>query len=185
MSIDTQQIYICQGRPKHLKQLEEAAEKGGRYRGLRYDWWPIKKSARPGNTVIFYLTSPISAFVASGIVDSEVISCPDETSEYRGRPCAWISDIRMLPNPVALQDAARRIPEWKFLQMPQAKAEVPSEWVERFSQLLQLEASEMTREPANGNPKMKELKSLLKQFGQVILYGPPGTGKTREAKLRC
>ena len=27
-----------------------------------------------------------------------------------------------------------------------------------------------------------KMKTLLEQFGQVILYGPPGTGKTREAK---
>jgi hypothetical protein len=177
MSIDTQRIYVCQGRPRHLQELEEAARKAG-----RYDWWPIKKSAHPGNAVIFYLKSPISAFVASGIVDSEVFSCPDETSEFHGRPCVWISDVRMLPRPVALQDAAQHIPEWKFLQMPQAKAEVPSEWVESFLKLLQFEASETTREPANRNPKMKELKALLEQFGQMILYGPPGTGKTRETK---
>ena len=31
-------------------------------------------------------------------------------------------------------------------------------------------------------PPGSEMKTLLEQFGQLIVYGPPGTGKTREAK---
>jgi hypothetical protein len=172
MSIDTPRVYICSCSPKSFDELDLKAGKGGR------DWWTIKRTAHPGNIVIIYLIGPICAFIASGIVESEVIPCPDKKSKFRDDPCVWARDIRMLPRPVPLKEAARYIPEWGFLRMPLARAEVPNKFVERFLQLLKVELPPPPP-PTNGEPNMK---ALLEQFGQMILYGPPGTGKTREAK---
>ncbi len=136
-------VYICFGTPApHLGQLETAALAPG-----RFDWWNIVKSASPEDLVIFYMIRPLSAFVATGIVDSEVESCPDETSRWRDQPCVWVSDVTMLPRYVPLSEAKRHFPEWKFLKQPHRSTEVPSAYVEDFLRLLGAAYQDCTRLP--------------------------------------
>ncbi len=125
-------VYICFGTPvPHLEQIEKAALAPG-----RFDWWNIVKSARREDLVVFYMIRPLSAFVATAIVDSEVQACPDESSAWRGQPCVWVRDAGMLPKSVPLSEAKRRLPEWKFLRQPHRSTEVPRDYVEDFLRLL-------------------------------------------------
>jgi len=132
MSPEPQRVYICFGTPGvHLDQIEVAAQKAG-----RFDWWNIKSSARREDMVIFYMIRPLSAFVATGIVDSGVQPCPDETSQWRNQPCVWVRDASMLPRHVPLSEAKDQFPEWKFLKQPRRSTDVPGIYVEQFLQLL-------------------------------------------------
>src|SRR2546430_11535005 len=143
MPTGSPRVYICFGTPEpHLGQLETAARKGG-----RFDWWNIKKSASPEDRVIFYLIRPRSAFVATGVVDSEVKPCPDKTSTWRDQPCVWVRDISMLPRHVPLSEAQRHFPEWRFLRQPHRSTDVPSAFVIDFLSFLQADGPAPIRFP--------------------------------------
>ena len=55
--------------PDHLQSLVRRAATKTR------DTWTVHPDARPGDTVLFYLTKPVGAFVATGIVISAAASC--------------------------------------------------------------------------------------------------------------
>lgn len=77
-------VHICLAVPNrgHLKLLEDAASSGED----EFDWWNINKTAAPKDDVVFYMRSPVSAFVAVCKVARKVN--PDEvapTEEFFGR----------------------------------------------------------------------------------------------------
>jgi hypothetical protein len=135
-------IHICIGDPQlnHLKRIEQAAQSGKK----EFDWWNITKRARPGDMVIFYLTSPVSAFVATGVVERKV-GDNDENEvaaeqHFYGRNCFWISKAAMLPRRVSLNEAKAQFPEWPYLKRPVVisipNGSTPSDLVERFLRFL-------------------------------------------------
>jgi hypothetical protein len=124
-------VYICFGTPEpHLNQLKSAPRKG------RFNWWTIKKSARPEDIVIFYMIRPLTAFVATGVVESEVYRLNDKKSKWYDDPGAYIKNVQMLPRYVTLAEAKQAFPEWKYLRGLQKSSDVPRNFAKRFLQLL-------------------------------------------------
>ncbi|HEX5445730.1 MAG TPA: HNH endonuclease [Pirellulales bacterium] len=139
-------VHICIGDPRlnHLEQLEQAAQSGQK----EFDWWNINKRVRPGDMVIFYLTSPVSAFVATGVVERNVgeNEVPDERrGEFFGSNCFWISKAAMLPHRVTLNEAKDQfLAEWSYLNHPVVTS-IPNDrtsrdLVERFLRFLRTSA---------------------------------------------
>ena len=143
MEQEHRRVYICFGTPdKHLEKIEQATQKLG-----RFDWWNIKKSACKEDIVIFYMIRPMSAFVATGIVDSEVQQCPDKDSQWHDQPCVWVRDVSLLHRHVPLSKAKKYFSEWKFLKQPRRSTDVPKSYVGQFLRLLGVQGQDQFRPP--------------------------------------
>ena len=67
--------------------------------------------------MIFYMVAPVSAFVATAIID-RIGECPDKTSKWCDKPCAWLRNAKMLFEEITLDHAKQHFPEWRFLKRP-------------------------------------------------------------------
>ena len=90
---------------------------------------------------------PISAFVATGVVDSEVQQCPDKDSQWHDQPCVWVRDVSLLHRHVPLSKAKQYFPEWKFLKQPRRSTDVPKNYVGQFLRLLGVQGQDQFRPP--------------------------------------
>jgi hypothetical protein len=126
-------VYICIVDPRiDQGRLEAAAaaETDG-----EFDWWNINQSAKIDDKIIFYSVAPDQAFVATGVVASEIRRVTDETSQFYGQYCADIRAPCMLPRRVPLAEAEQQFPSWGFPRRP-SKQELASEMVEPLLALL-------------------------------------------------
>lgn len=141
---ESRDVHICIGEENrgHLEMFRNAADESMQ----RFDWWNITEHAKPKDLVIFYLTSPLSSFVAVGIVDKKVedgeVRSNDKDSPWYGPNCFWISDVRMLPKPLTLREAKSLFPSWRYLNRPGVTSipndNSPQEIVSQFLKILQI-----------------------------------------------
>jgi hypothetical protein len=97
--------------PDHLQSLVRRAATKTK------DTWTVHPDARPDDTVLFYLTKPVGAFVASGIVikrSRELWEGPDGAKHAT----AWVREINLLPSPVTREEAKTKFPGLKWLRVP-------------------------------------------------------------------
>ncbi|MBX9791619.1 MAG: hypothetical protein K2Y37_22080 [Pirellulales bacterium] len=131
-----QQVHICHLEASKYARLVEAVQNPNRSRPEQgwdeMDWWNINKHAKRGDRLIIYVTRPRSAFVASAIVKSEIVTCPDIESEFRKKPCVWIDSLRLLKNELTLALAKDHFPGWGFLRSPISSTVVPKEIVDQL-----------------------------------------------------
>jgi len=141
--IVTPRVHICIGDQKldHLSAFEAAPVA----RDVDFDWWNTKAAASPGDSVVFYMKKPISAFVAFGTVNRPVADgeVPLEgRSKWYGANCFWIREVKMLARHVTLDEAKSRFPTWSYLRRPDV-ASFPNEstplgMVEEFLDFLRM-----------------------------------------------
>jgi hypothetical protein len=86
--------------------------------------WTVHQDARPGDDVLFYLTNPVYAFIATGKVEKR---SPEDWPGLpdKPRPQAFISQIRLLPSPITIQAAKVNLPHAKWLKAPSGFATRP------------------------------------------------------------
>ena len=87
------------------------------------DTWTVHPDARPGDTVLFYLTKPVGAFVATGIVikrSRELWEGPDGAKHAT----AWVREINLLP--IAGPRARPRQVRLQWLRVPMASRPGPA-----------------------------------------------------------
>lgn len=131
MSTDSLRVHICFGSTdKHVAELERCALN----RANREIWWTIHKSANPGDFVAFYMISPRSSFVASGVVAKEPHL--KTSGSFAGSYFAQMDGIKMLPRPVHLHEAQSQFPGWAYLRIPRRSATVPPNFAQPFLDLL-------------------------------------------------
>jgi hypothetical protein len=123
-------LYICLGNSyDHLEGLEEAAAS---HEGTN---WTINSKAAPGDRVVFYLTAPLSSFVAVGLVAS-IPELDDGDQGWAGHYMADIKDVQMVPSQLHIRDARTDFSEWSWLRQPRRSTAVPDSVAERFLALL-------------------------------------------------
>jgi len=133
MSTQGHKTYVCFGEPgSHLGELRNAADNDG-----NLEWWTVNSAARAGDEVVFYLTRPLSSFVAIGLVTSDPFIVNDPASRWSGHKAAEIASVRMLPRFVHVSEARELFPEWGFLRQPRQSTALPDELVDRFLRLLE------------------------------------------------
>jgi hypothetical protein len=121
--------HVCFGDPDaHLAALQELA------RTQEVDWWTINRHASGGDIALFYITRPVSAFVAWGVVTSQPLLRTEEP--WKGYYAAEVSDVRMLPRPISRVELCERLPQWRFMKFPRRSIRVPDEHFERLMALL-------------------------------------------------
>jgi hypothetical protein len=129
MSTPVPRVHVCIGNPaEHFGELESGAAGG-----VKLDWWTVNKSATKGDRVVFYLTAPTSAFVATGVVNKKPrLVTERDSTEWFGHYAAEIIAVQLLPRTVSRVEAMKQFPEWGFLRQPRRSSPVPPQWAERF-----------------------------------------------------
>lgn len=133
-----ERVHICFGElEKDFEKLKSAALLP---RGQVFDWWNITHSARPGDLVIFYIIAPIKVFLATARIASICDECPDKTSKWKDKTCAWLRDAQMLPQAKTRDEVRESFPEWQYLNRPTATCipndTTPPNLVDRFLEFL-------------------------------------------------
>lgn len=110
--------YVSHGSMHNIDELKVMLANGDP------DWWTLNPNARPGDRVIFYIHSPISAFVAIG----EVASKPkydDGRMGWEGKHGGKVIVQSMIDPYLTRLEALKLLPDWGWLKSPQAAARVP------------------------------------------------------------
>lgn len=118
-----------------IDDLEELCNTGG------HAFWTVNHNAEPGDTIVFYIHAPVSAFVAVGRVHGEPFEDDGEFG-WDGHHMADISVEHVVDPPLKRTVALDHLPEWRWLNSPQAAARVPENVEERLLELLQAPAQD-------------------------------------------
>lgn len=125
---------------EQLEYLEDLAAKGGSTR------WTINRNAEVGDELLIYLTAPISAFVARGIVSSVPSIDEDLNGDWQEHYMSEIEDVSLVPERVHIKILRARFPEWRWLISPIPSTRVPDEVLDRLRVLVKLAADEVETE---------------------------------------
>ncbi|MGE3316096.1 MAG: DUF3883 domain-containing protein [Planctomycetaceae bacterium] len=106
-----QNSHILHGGPKgDLTALRDAAKSGKKFSN-----WSCLKNARLGDQVFFYILAPESAIMATGTVLSDARR--GKTWDFE----ATVGAIRLLEDPISLNELRRMFPHWKWAKSPQSE----------------------------------------------------------------
>lgn len=79
---------------------------------LGHTLWSVTKSTAPGDRVWFYITHPVSAVVATGIVNSEVIYHGEANQSWSKHYVATINNLKIVRN-TPLEFLQKAFPQWQ------------------------------------------------------------------------
>lgn len=131
--------FVSHGNIEHVDELQKFFEDGD------LDLWTVNRNARPGDTVVFYIKAPVSAFVAVGRVHSEPFE-DDGDYGWDGHYMADVSVEHVVDPPLKRTAALEYLPQWKWLKSPQAPARVPDDVEAKLLKLFQLSTIEEDNE---------------------------------------
>jgi EVE domain len=122
--------HICIGTPPgHLEDLREDSVAGETI-------WTINSEARAGDHVLFYMTMPVGALVARGVVLRDARRETDPESPWRNYFMADIGSLEMFDRPITRATIMGRIPAWKYWSQPQRSSRVKEQFVLPLESLL-------------------------------------------------
>jgi len=121
-------MHVSFGAEHEHEVLPKLASQGGT------DLWTLAKQAKRGDTVVFYIKSPVASFVAIGqVLDDHRV---DGAHYGRSGQMGKVGKIKMLPNEVRLRDARDATPGWGWLKQPHTNITVPPEYEAAFAAAL-------------------------------------------------
>jgi 5-methylcytosine-specific restriction endonuclease McrA len=89
--------------------------------------WSTHKLAKPDDITLFYVTGPISSFIATATITRK---CPHREGERW--PHADMRGLRRCATPYHIRDARSAFPEWGWLRNPMQSARIPNELVSKL-----------------------------------------------------
>jgi len=135
-------VHVLFGGSEERELLPELAVSG------RKALWTLTKEANAGDTVVFYIKSPLASFVATGWVVDERRESGDKY-DFPGQPMGDVDSVELLPSPVRLRDAALAVPDWAYLRQPHKNITVPTQHTGTFLAALKT-SLRRARVPPNG-----------------------------------
>lgn len=97
--------------------------------------WPIPKSAKVGDKILFLIPAHVGQIVASGTVQTIPVPSERWVPKYQ----AAIADIHFRPNPIPIELLQQRLPDWKYLTYARSYVTVPDQFVSALEEILNLE----------------------------------------------
>lgn len=97
--------------------------------------WTVPRTAKAGDIGVFYLSAPVSGFVAWGILEQDAKRW-EKRGDWTGRYFAKVGPLRAPRKPVPLSEARRAIKSWAYLKSAQGTVTVPSQHSDRLLELL-------------------------------------------------
>ena len=110
--------YVSHGEEYQLERLCDLA------REQETIFWTVNPKVLPDDRIIFYLHSPISAFVAIGRVRTEP-ELDHGLTRWHGKYMADVTIEKMIEPPLGRIAAMKRLPDWGWLKTPRANVRVP------------------------------------------------------------
>lgn len=98
-------VHILQGIPERYELLIRRTARG---RGRLT--WTVPSRAQAGDIAVFYLSSPVSAFVAYGTINEDAWRESNPRDPWFGRYFAEVREVRPLPRDVSLAEMRARFP---------------------------------------------------------------------------
>lgn len=152
-------FYICFGTPEaHLELLTECAESGEDVT------WTINSKAKMGDRVLFYLKSPLSSLIASGVVLSNPEKNTDPDDKWEGYYESSIGSLKMLSHPIHISELRSKFPEWEWLKQPRRSARVPDSAVGKLQRLW----VKPSKENAVIFPDVDEIDTHVKEGRRIV-----------------
>lgn len=146
-------MHVSFGSEGEHEVLPQLASEGGT------ELWTLAAKAKRGDTVVFYIKSPVSSFVASGqVLDDRRV---DGARYGRSGQMGTVGKIKMLGHEVHLRDARDATPGWGWLKQPHTNITVPPEYEAAFWASLKVSASGGSIKPAEPDPGMTALENVL------------------------
>ena len=85
-------VHVLFGGSVERERLPQFAASGGKA------VWTLTKEAKAGDTVVFYIKSPLASFVATGrVVDGRRES--GDKYDFPGQPMGDVDSVELLPSP--------------------------------------------------------------------------------------
>lgn len=124
-------MYVSFGSEPHLQTLEKLEASG---RSAR---WTVNSSVRRGDTILFYLSRPVSSIVAVGHVESAQ-AIKGYLANYPDHYGALIKVDQFLRPALALTAARQLLPAWHWLRFPQKHVVVPPKFEATLREALRI-----------------------------------------------
>lgn len=132
MAVATIRTYVCFGDPHlHYPSLVRAAK-----RGQSVGHWTINPKAERNDRALFYMTGPMSSFVAWGTVRTKASLAAGERFDWPGKAMSVIGSIELFPDAVPLGGLRQCMPEWGFLRFPKKSIAVPEHLIPQLEKCL-------------------------------------------------
>lgn len=132
----TNRVFITYGDENedfdHYSQLEDLASNG------ESSSWTVDPKVKIGDGIIFYIKSPTQAFVAMGIVESEVSRKMPVLGSWGRGFSAVIGSITMFKEPLERKPLIPKFPEWGWLRFPIRCSQVPEVSVAKLKKLIKI-----------------------------------------------
>jgi hypothetical protein len=145
-------LHICFGDPaRHMVHMRSGAT-------VR---WTINTGASDGDSAVFYMVRPLSAFVAIGTVTGEVWRENNRRNEWFGHHFAEVAELNVLRKPVPLSVVRSQLKNWAWLRQPRRSTVVPSEFSRDFLRLLD-------RSPKPSSAELSELEGLRTEVVRLV-----------------
>ncbi len=123
-------MHVSFGAEHKYEVLPQLASQGGK------ELWTLAKQAKQGDTVVFYIKSPVASFVAAGeVLDDHRV---DGARYGRSGQMGEVGKINMLPHEVHLRVAREATPGWGWLRQPHTNITVPPEHEADFAAALKI-----------------------------------------------
>ena len=107
MATEHSRVHVCFGEPSiHLSELMQLAE------NRTADYWTTNSQAKKSDRALFYMTAPLSAFVAWGDIQTDASLEAGQRYNWSGHYMSKIGNVKILPRPVPLKELRNRLPEW-------------------------------------------------------------------------
>ena len=98
--------------------------------------WTSHSEVAVGDRIFFYITSPISAIIATGIATGHSWENEDFNSRWAGRlmteAIVFQDDLH-----IPIKELRELFPEWKWLRFPRQNTRIPHEVVKPFLELIE------------------------------------------------
>ena len=125
-----------------MKSLHITVSNAEFYEALREDAeeeltnWTVNRHCRPGNTMLLYICSPISAIVAVATVSDLPELNDGPSSPWFGQWMVDMEALRMLKEPISRQALLTTFPDWGYWRQPRNSIAVPEMHVDELERLL-------------------------------------------------
>jgi hypothetical protein len=96
--------------------------------------WTTHKDAAIGDTVYFYIVSPVSSVVASGKICNTPQLQDAPSFPWYGYYFADINELK-LTEPVHISILRKLFPDWAYWRYPRRNSEIPAQFLEAFQEL--------------------------------------------------
>lgn len=104
--------------------------------------WTINMLAKKGDVVLFYITAPVSAIVATGVAVNDAKRSADPESDWNGFFMCDIIELELLERPLTRETIRREIPSYGYMYSPIKSSRIPERHVPQIERLLRSHSSE-------------------------------------------